>query len=359
LGNFVQNDSLLQQCAAKLRSNAPSDMFKPHDHIQLSDSPLETCTQVQLSNILTQAYEESRLITEAFSKTFYLGTQLLPIEARKAVWAIYVWCRRTDEIVDAPRDTEHGNIEMLADLGEWEVRLERLFYYGIVEDVLDLALLDCRINYPALPIEPFIDMIRGMLMDVPALGKERYETFDDLHLYCYRVAGTVGLMSMPIIGCATGYTEEDAKEPALSLGVAFQITNILRDIGEDAITRGRIYLPRQDMEKFSVTEEQIKEQRVDDNFVELMKHEIARARMYYKRAKSGVQMLDEKSRLSVQISLDVYAKILDKIEENNYDSLTKRAYLTKWEKFAEIPFSWYRTTQFSHFLQLPSDKVTM
>ena len=145
-------------------------------------------------------------------------------------------------------------------------------------------------------------------------------------------------------------------EPALSLGVAFQLTNILRDVGEDAKERGRIYLPREDMRQFGVTEEQIFHQRVDDNYRSMMKFQIARARMYYERARRGVFMLAEESRLPVQTSLDAYGRILDKIEENDYDSLTKRAYVDKWEKLSIIPFSWYRTTDVSRSFPLPGDK---
>jgi phytoene synthase len=91
------------------------------------------------------------------------------------------------------------------------MRLENLWKYGEVEDAFDICLLDVLVKYPNLPITPFMDMIRGMLMDVPELGQERYETFDELHLYCYRVAGTVGLMSLPIFGCAPGYNDITAK----------------------------------------------------------------------------------------------------------------------------------------------------
>ena len=146
------------------------------------------------------------------------------------------------------------------------------------------------------------------------------------------------------------------REPALSLGVAFQITNILRDVGEDATTRGRVYLPTEDMERFGVTKEQLLEQRVDQNYINLMKFEIARARMYYERARRGVFMLAEESRLPVQSALDAYGKILDKIEDNGYDTLTTRAYVDKWEKISIIPFSWYRTQDISRSIPLPGDK---
>lgn len=212
VGNFCTDKMKVQLCASYLRSNSPTGLFKAHkdtssDIIYVDNSG--SYTHTEMDALLRQAYDESGLVTEAFAKTFYLGTQLLPEDAQKAIWAIYVWCRRTDEIVDAPRKS--GDVDMLTDLSAWEIRLENLFEYGIVEDVLDLPLLDCKIKYPNLPIEPFVDMVRGMLMDIPDLGQDRYENFEELHLYCYRVAGTVGLMSMPIFGCAPGYTEIEAK----------------------------------------------------------------------------------------------------------------------------------------------------
>lgn len=146
------------------------------------------------------------------------------------------------------------------------------------------------------------------------------------------------------------------REPALSLGVAFQLTNILRDVGEDAELRGRIYLPREDMVTFGVTEEQIYEKRVDENYINMMKFQIQRARDYYARARRGVYMLAAESRLPVQLSLDAYGRILDKIEENGYDSLTTRAYVDKWEKASIIPASWYRTLDISKAVPLPGDQ---
>jgi 15-cis-phytoene synthase len=206
LGAFATAQEI-QECAAYLRSKAPPGLL-----LESSDSstkPQYTPEQVaKFRKILDRAYFEAGEVTSAFAKTFYMGTMLLPDKAREAIWAVYVWCRRTDEIVDAPRDDDK---EMLLDLSAWELRLENLFERGMVEDVYDLCLLDCRVQYPAMDITPFMDMIRGMLMDVPGLGQDRYEKFDELHLYCYRVAGTVGLMSLPIFGCAPGYDDETAR----------------------------------------------------------------------------------------------------------------------------------------------------
>jgi len=352
LGQFATSDET-QLCASYLRSKAPQSLFEESDKsIKREGSSFSEAEKSSIDSILRKAYVESGEVTSAFAKTFFLGTQLLPELPREAIWAVYVWCRRTDEIVDAPRDNDE---EMLNDLGSWEMRLEALWKYGEVEDVYDLCLLDVLVKYPNLPITPFTDMIRGMLMDVPELGQERYESFDELHLYCYRVAGTVGLMSLPVFGCAEGYNDKIAREPALSLGVAFQLTNILRDVGEDAEKRGRVYLPREDMAKFGVTEEQILAKKVDKNYTDLMKFQIERAKMYYERARRGVFMLAPESRLPVQSSLDAYGRILDKIEENGFDTLTTRAYVGKWEKLSIIPFSWYRTQDISRSIPLPGD----
>ena len=218
LGNFselIEDETILQRTAAYLRSQSKPGYFKPI--IQTTDnlSTMEFTSEEisKYDSLLQKAYQESGEVTEAFAKTFYLGTTLLPRAAQDAIWAIYVWCRRTDEIVDAPRNLgsdELNNAAMLQDLAAWELRLERLWEYGEVIDVYDLPLLDVRKNYPDLQIIPFVDMIRGMLMDIPKLGVERYSEWEELHLYCYRVAGTVGLMSMPIFGTKKGVTVEDA-----------------------------------------------------------------------------------------------------------------------------------------------------
>ena len=208
LATFASSEEV-QRCAAYLRSQAPVGLFDSRATTAKVSAPVFSPSEIsRYETILNKAFEESGEVTSAFAKTFYLGTQLLPEMSQKAIWAVYVWCRRTDEIVDAPRENDD---EMLKDLGSWEMRLEKLWKYGDVQDVFDLCLLDVLVKYPTLPITPFMDMIRGMLMDVPDLGQERYDNFDELHLYCYRVAGTVGLMSLPIFGCAPGYDYDTAK----------------------------------------------------------------------------------------------------------------------------------------------------
>mmetsp|Transcript_21882 Transcript_21882/g.36984 ORF Transcript_21882/g.36984 Transcript_21882/m.36984 type:complete len:366 (-) Transcript_21882:345-1442(-) len=291
--------------------------------------------------VLEAAYAQCETITKIFAKTFYLGTRLMNEDQKKAVWAIYVWCRRTDDLVDGPRAMMNTDV-MQADLAAWETRLYDV-WEGRPQDSLDLALLDTKRRYPTLDINPFLDMIKGMEMDTPGkLGKDRYQTWDELYVYCYRVASTVGLMTLPVMGTAEGYTEEEAKDPAIALGIGLQITNILRDVGEDAV-RGRIYLPQEDMDKFGVTEAQILNSKMDDNYRDLMKHLIQRARDYYSQADRGIPMLHPSSRMAVQAAGDIYAKILDKIEENNYDNFRKRAYVARPEKFLALPGVFLKT----------------
>ena len=199
------------------------------------------------------SYELCRQVTASYAKNFYLGTQLMPEAKRRAIWAIYVWCRRTDELVDGP-GSEATTPETL---NLWEKRLESVFA-GHPHDDYDVALVDAISRFP-IDIEPFREMIAGQQMD---LYRSRYETFEELNLYCYRVAGTVGLMSMSVMGVdesnpATNWNwhwgNKIPKEEAIALGIAKQLTNILRDVGEDA-RRGRIYLPLEDLALFNYTE---------------------------------------------------------------------------------------------------------
>lgn len=151
-------------------------------------------------------------------------------------------------------------------------------------------------NYPGLTVQPFEDMVKGMVMD---LDQNRFDTFDELYVYCYRVAGTVGLMVLPIMGTAEEATLEEALEPALALGVALQLTNILRDVGEDR-ARQRIYLPREDLERFGVSEQSLLKGIKDEAYVNMLKFQIARAREWYARAEAGIPMLAEDAQLPVR-----------------------------------------------------------
>ena len=282
------------------------------------------------------AYEACRQITAEYSKTFYLGTLLMTPEKRRAIWAIYVWCRRTDELVDGPQ----AALTTEETLDRWEKQLTSIFQGQPVEDT-DVALVDTLQQFP-LEIQPFKDMIEGQRMD---LDRSRYHTFEELELYCYRVAGTVGLMSTAVMGIdpeqqtAPWQRYEPSPNPmkeAVALGIANQLTNILRDVGEDA-RRGRIYLPLEDLALFDYTEADLMNGVIDDRWRALMQFEIQRARKFYQEAEQGISCLSPDARWPVWAAQVLYSKILTVIEQNGYDVFTKRAYVPRLQKMMCLP----------------------
>ncbi len=290
---------------------------------------------------VAESYELCRQITAEYAKTFYLGTLLMPREKSKAIWAIYAWCRLTDELVDGCK-AQYTTKETLA---EWEQQLESVFS-GNPIDCTDVALVDAIQRYP-LDIQPFRDMIAGQRMDLVC---NRYQTFEDLKLYCYRVAGTVGLMSNAVLGIGKSQSlvpwerEQPIYIPideAVALGIAMQLTNILRDVGEDAL-RDRIYLPLEDLQAFDYTEEDLFNGVVDRRWQALMRFEIKRAKDYYHQAEVGIRYLIRDSRLPVWASLMLYQGILDAIEKNNYDVFNRRAFVPKYKKTLALPIAWLR-----------------
>ncbi|XVE83660.1 hypothetical protein DITRI_Ditri16bG0104500 [Diplodiscus trichospermus] len=285
-------------------------------------------------DLLNEAYDRCGEVCAEYAKTFYLGTLLMTPERRRAVWAIYVWCRRTDELVDGP-NASHITPKAL---DRWEKRLDDLFK-GRPYDMFDAALSDTVSKYP-VDIQPFKDMIEGMRLD---LRKSRYNNFDELYLYCYYVAGTVGLMTVPVMGIApeSKASTESVYNAALALGIANQLTNILRDVGEDA-RRGRIYLPQDELARFGLSGDDIFRGQVTDKWRNFMKDQIKRARMFFDEAEKGVPELNAASRWPVWASLLLYRQILDAIEENDYNNFTKRAFVGKAKKFASLPVTYAR-----------------
>jgi 15-cis-phytoene synthase len=301
--------------------------------LQLPQSP-----RVMTLAPLEEAYELCRQVTAEYAKTFYLGTRLMSEEKRRAIWAIYVWCRRTDELVDGAQAANTTD----ATLDDWERNLESIFAGNPIDDA-DVALVDTINRFP-IDIQPFRDMIAGQRMD---LYRSRYETFEELELYCYRVAGTVGLMSTAVMGVdnSLGDAPWSGLQPipnpvpeAIALGIANQLTNILRDVGEDA-RRGRIYLPMEDLERFNYTEKDLFKGVVDDRWRALMKFQIQRARKFYIEAEKGISQLSPDARFPVWSALLLYSQILDVIERNQYDVFRKRAYVPKWQKFLSLPIA--------------------
>ncbi len=288
---------------------------------------------------LDQAYEICRKETQQWAKTFYLGTLLLPQEKRKAIWAIYVWCRRTDEIMDSVEASTKSQDELSDNLDEWEENTKNVFK-GNIKSELDSVLFDTIEKYPQ-SIQPYLDMIDGQRMD---LNKFRYKDFDELKLYCYRVAGTVGLMTQNVMGIDSAYTSApwsampDPSEAAIALGIANQLTNILRDVGEDR-HRGRIYLPQADIEKFNYSEEELLKGKINNQWKALMNFQLTRAREWFQKSEDGIKWLSSDARWPVWTSLRLYRGILDSIERLDYDVFNNRAFVKNSVKALEIPIS--------------------
>ena len=288
---------------------------------------------------LDAAFEACRRETAEWAKTFYLGTLLLPYEKRRAIWAIYVWCRRTDELMDSPEAQERPQAELADRLNRWELKTRDLFR-GHVDDELDAVMVDTLERFPQ-SIQPYLDMIEGQRMD---LTWTRYPRFEDLKLYCYRVAGTVGLMTQGVMGLDQAYSSApwsdspDTSDAAVALGIANQLTNILRDVGEDR-GRGRIYLPQEDLEHFGYSEDDLMAGRLNQAWKDLMAFQLRRAREWFDRSEAGVRWLSRDARWPVWTSLRLYRGILDVIERHDYDVFNKRAYVGKLNKLLDLPRS--------------------
>tara|TARA_Y100001968_G_C19396972_1_gene738882 strand:- start:441 stop:1292 length:852 start_codon:yes stop_codon:yes gene_type:complete len=265
---------------------------------------------------------------------------LLPPKKRKAIWAIYVWCRRTDELMDSPEAQKKSLKELSDRLDKWEQKTRSIFN-GEVVDELDAVLADTLKAFPQ-KIEPYLDMIEGQRMD---LSCTRYKTFKDLELYCYRVAGTVGLMTQGVIGIDSLYLSRkndkppDTSEAAIALGIANQLTNILRDVGEDR-GRGRIYIPLEDLKRFNYSEDDLMAGKINDEWKNLMVFQLERAREWFRKSEEGVKWLSVDARLPIWTSLRLYRGILDSIEKLDYDVFNNRAYVNNFTKVINIPLSY-------------------
>ena len=229
--------------------------------------------------------------------------------------------------------------ELAVRLDAWEARTRALFE-GQVRDGLDLVMRDTIERYPQ-PLQPYLDMIEGMRMD---LTTTRYASFEQLYLYCYRVAGTVGLMTQEVMGVDPAYTSApwserpDTSEAAVALGIANQLTNILRDVGEDR-ARGRIYLPQEDLNRFGYSEADLMAGTLNDSWRSLMRFQVERARDWFARSEAGVRWLAPDARWPVWTSLRLYRGILDAIEELDYDVFNHRAYVPTAGKLLDLPRS--------------------
>ena len=276
---------------------------------------------------LEKAYHLCGRIAAHHSKSFYMASALLPEEKRSAVRALYAFCRTVDDIVD--EGTVFGRD---VELDYWR-GLAQGVLHPRPDDLVGQAWVDTRSRYH-IPTHYAMQLIEGVSRD---LEQVRYNSFDDLTTYCYGVASTVGLMSMYIVG----FKSADAVPFAIKLGVALQMTNILRDVGED-FRNGRIYLPQDELKAFGIQESDLAAGTLDAKWHEFMKFQIARARQLYTEAAEGIKFLERDGRLSIGAASDFYQGILQVIENNDYDVFSQRASLSTWGKIKQLPGMWLK-----------------
>jgi len=270
---------------------------------------------------LRKAYKQAEKITAGHSKSFYFASGLLPEEKRAAVRALYAFCRTVDDIVDKPSDAERDS-----QLGYWRTMVQTA---GFADHDLVAAAWADTLTRCHIPRHYALQLIDGVARD---LSQTRYQTFDELATYCYGVASTVGLMSMYIVG----FTTHEAVPYAIKLGVALQMTNILRDVGED-YRNGRLYLPREELAFYGIRESDIAEGRITDNWRQFMRFQIERTRQIYAESSAGLKMLEREGQLAVGAASVFYQGILDEIEKHDYDVFSRRASLSAWDKVRRIP----------------------
>ena len=280
---------------------------------------------------LAAALRHCRDITRSHSRTFYFGSRFFPLAQRRAVWAVYATCRQGDDIADEP-----GGGGALA-LGAWWARVQaaldgQLSLTQAGPEAVSQALCWAAGQYP-LPIGAFEELYRGLRMD---LEGHRYQSMADLELYCRRVAGVVGFMIAPICGYRGG---ERTLEYALRLGQAMQLTNILRDVGED-LARGRVYLPEDLLAQHGVSAQMLAAGQVTPEYRALMRHLTLLARAWYREGSVGIGQLNGSGRLAVAAAARAYEGILDALERNDYDNFRYRAQVSGARKLLLLPQAW-------------------
>lgn len=286
-----------------------------------------------------RAYAHCAAITKKHSHTFFIASSLMPRAQRQAIRALYAFCRVSDDLVD------RGTADKAGKLREWRQR--SLSDRPQVNDLVTLAWADTRARYH-IPRQYAEELLDGVGSD---LTQTCYETFDDLAHYCYAVASTVGLMSMHIVG----YTGKEAIPYAVKLGVALQLTNILRDVAEDW-RNGRLYLPQDELAAFGLTEADIENGIVDDRWRAFMRFQIGRTRQLYAEALPGVAMLGKNGRFAVGAAAELYRAILDDIEANDYDVFMRRARVSNRKKLSLLPGIW-RRARFGNYPVSPETPV--
>ncbi|MDD3375182.1 MAG: phytoene/squalene synthase family protein [Candidatus Omnitrophica bacterium] len=265
------------------------------------------------NKLISQGFKQAEKITKKNSKTFYLCSFFLPKQKRLAAYSVYSICRLSDDAADISTNRKK-------DLAKIQDNIQKCYNNQELFDPILCAFRKTIQNYD-IPKKYFDELLEGMSMD---LEKTRYTNFDELYTYCYRVAGVIGLIMLKIFN----YTNPLAELHAVELGIAFQLTNIARDIKED-FELGRIYIPKQNLMKHKITESDIKTHNTKENFKNLMIDHIKLTRLYYSKASRGIQFIaDTRCRFVTFLMMTLYSEILNEIERNNYNIFSKKVFIS-------------------------------
>lgn len=285
--------------------------------------------------------ERTRNLHRQLSKTvqsnFFYSFLFLPKQKREAIIDVYAFCRAVDDVVDdiVERAADgYTAVEAQVELNRWRTEMEQL-YAGHPTLSIACKLQEVLTHFP-MPQSYFDEMINGCEMD---LQRNRYESFDELYQYCYRVASITGLMCIEIFT----YSSPRTKEYAVNLGIALQLTNILRDLKED-MSRDRVYLPQEDLRRFGYSEEDLRNEVVNDNFRALMKFECDRAHSYYQRAADCLPEEDRPTLTAAITMGKIYYRLVQQIEQYDYDVFHHQIRLHRPERFLIALAEWARAT---------------
>ena len=278
------------------------------------------------------AFAYARKITAYYSKSFYFSAQMLPKEKRWATFALYGFCRHCDNLIDTPR--QRTETEILREIRRLTEELQVAYNTGESQDPIIRAFILVAKAYD-IPIAYPRDLLNGVAMDVE---QTRYKTFDELSLFCYRVAAVVGLMMTHVLG----YKDERAFSYAKQLGIAMQLTNILRDVKEDK-QMGRLYIPQADLAAFGVTAADIFNEKMTPQLRALMKFQVERADQYYTEAIPGISLLKTESQYAIYSAARIYRGILRKIEDRDYNPFLSRVFVSSTQKVGILLHEQIRT----------------
>jgi len=271
------------------------------------------------SNRLKQAYKYCKKLTIEADSNFSLGFRFLPKYKKDAIYALYAFNRRADDFIDEEFDL----LKKQHLIEKWDYYLEQCYNGEINNHPILIAFYDAVRRFH-IPKKPFKDAILGFKMD---LDTNRYNTFEELKVYCKRVAGTISVMSLNVFG----HLDDKAYQYGDDLSMALQLTNIIRDIGKD-IEKNRIYIPLEEINKFNYSEEELLSRKINKNFIELMKFQVQRAKSYFKKAENLIPLLQKDARFTTLLMAGVYLKVLEQVEKNNYDVFNKLAKVSRAEK---------------------------